>query len=64
MAALMLPTKDMGIAIDGVYHLLVPGLVEWDVRNPDIMASVHAGRVTPHGINPYCNRTAALAATR
>lgn len=60
----MLPVKDMGIAIDGVYHLLVPKLVEWDVRNPDSMALVHAGCVKPHGIDPTCDWTAALAATR
>ena len=60
----MLPTKGMGIAIDGVYHPLVPDLVEWDVRNPDIMVSVHAGRVTLLGIDPHGDRTAALAATR
>ena len=29
----MRPTKGMGIAIDGVYHLLVPDLVERDVRD-------------------------------
>jgi hypothetical protein len=57
-------TKGMGIAIDGVYHPLVPDLVAWDVRNPDTMASVHAGRVKPHGINPNRDWTAALAATR
>jgi hypothetical protein len=60
----MRPTKGMGIAIDGVYHLLVPDLVEWDVRNSDSMVSVHAGRVTPHGIDPSRDRMAALAVTR
>ena len=61
---LMLPTKGVGIATDGVYHLRVPALVEWGVRNPDIMVSVHAERVKPHGIDPYRDWTAALAATR
>jgi hypothetical protein len=61
---LVLPTKGMGFAIDDVYHLLVPDLVERDVRDSDTMASVHAGRVKPHGIDPYRDRTAALAATR